>query len=82
MKYVKKPIVIEAFQFGVDEYPEWFKPGCIIGTPHDDDYICSFVSLGEAYIARKYEMIIKDGADIYPQKKDIFDASYEAFKGK
>lgn len=25
MKYVKKPVVVEAFQFGVDEYPEWFK---------------------------------------------------------
>src|SRR3954469_557639 len=25
MKYVNKPVVVEAFQFGVDEYPEWFK---------------------------------------------------------
>jgi hypothetical protein len=24
IKYVKKPVVVEAFQFGIDEIPEWF----------------------------------------------------------
>lgn len=23
-KYRKKPVVVEAFRFGVDEYPSWF----------------------------------------------------------
>jgi hypothetical protein len=80
MKYVKKPIEVEAFQFGVDEYPEWFKPGCTNGYPDRDNFYCSFIChiKDDVHIAHKGDMIIKGiQGEIYPCKKDIFDATYD-----
>jgi hypothetical protein len=84
MKYVKRPIVVEAFQYGVDKTPEWFKkadkiegrqerwpfnPTIIIKTRDGD------------MTAHKRDMIIKGiKGEIYPCKKDIFDASYDAIE--
>lgn len=79
MKYVKKPIVVEAFQFGVDIVPDWFLEFTNIhlnfdGTP-------AFVEISTLefdMIANNGDMIIKGiQGEIYSCKKDIFDATYE-----
>ncbi len=41
MKYVKKPIVVEAFRFGHDQHPEWFVKSSVIVK---DNY-CSIPTL-------------------------------------
>jgi hypothetical protein len=75
MKYVKKPIVVEAFRLGYDDKPEWFV-----------DYEFQFAR--DAYIIIETlegemrgfmgDMIIKGiKGEIYPCKKDIFDATYD-----
>jgi hypothetical protein len=87
MKYVKKPIVIEAFQFGVDEKPEWFEDKIrVYGTAQIGDiYIyepleCSIETLEGRMCGNVGDMIIKGiKGEIYPCKKDIFDASYEVY---
>jgi len=81
MKYVNKPVVVEAFQFGVDEYPEWFKGNSQISLHEDYPNCCKIITLEGVMEAWKYDMIIKGvKGEIYPCKKDIFDASYESFK--
>lgn len=74
MKYVKKPIVVEAFQFGVDKEPEWFVNSSVLIR----DSYCSMPThegLMNAYIG---DMIIQGTkGEIYLCEKDIFDATYE-----
>jgi hypothetical protein len=86
MKYRKKPVVIEAFQFGIDYMPEWFymkmHTNDIItqgGHPLANHIIsCTINTLEDIMTAVKGDMIIKGiQGEIYPCKKDIFDASYE-----
>lgn len=80
MKYVKKPIVVEAFQFGVDEEPEWFVDEDGIHVVFHDDYpnCCKIITLGGVMEAWTGDMIVKGvHGDFYSYKKDIFDATYD-----
>jgi hypothetical protein len=80
MKYVKKPIVIEAFQFGVDDVPIWFLDH--VGV-FDSQYNFIKINTPEGERSVEYgDMIIKGiKAEIYPCKKAIFDDSYEVYEG-
>lgn len=80
MKYVKKPIVVEAFQFGVDEEPEWFLDEDGIHVVFHEDYpnCCKIITLEGMMEACTGDMIIKDNiGEIYPCKKETFDATYD-----
>lgn len=81
MKYVKKPIEIEAFRLGYDAEPQWFKDIDIDEQilPPEYDYTVFLISTLEGErIAHKGDMIIKGiQGEIYPCKKDIFDATYD-----
>lgn len=86
MKYRKKPVVIEAFQFdGTNHYKimEWAHKGLpaiansiIIREPHPD--ILSIRTLEGMMQATKGDWIIKGvKCEFYPCKPDIFEATYE-----
>jgi hypothetical protein len=85
MKYVKKPIVVEAFQFGVDDWPEWFNDKVrVYGSLQIGDICiydplqCSIETLEGPMCGDVGDMIIKGiKGDIYPCEKDIFDAIYD-----
>jgi hypothetical protein len=79
MKYVKKPVVVEAFQFGVDEEPEWFLDEDGIHVLFHEDYpnCCKIITLEGVMEAWTGDIIIKDNEDkIYPCKEDIFKETY------
>lgn len=76
MKYVKRPIIIEAFRLGLDAYPEWM---------HDRKDINFRVSTMKLHIrtlegtmrADIGDYIIKGIQDeIYSCKPDIFEKTY------
>lgn len=78
MKYRKKPIDIEAFQFGKDEFPFWFscrlrKNNIIVKED------CVYIKTLEGTMkADLFDYIIKGiEGGIYPCKPDIFEKSYE-----
>jgi hypothetical protein len=78
LKYIKKPVEVEAFQFGIDEFPNWFiykinKNNVII----KDD--CAYIKTLEGTMkAYKGDFIIKGvKGEIYPCKPDIFEQTYE-----
>lgn len=80
MKYVKKPIIIEAFQFGVDHTPEWFTKeyGLQIVFHGRFPAICEIRTIEGLMKAHEGDMIIKGiEGEIYPCKKDIFDKCYD-----
>ena len=81
--YRKKPIVIEAFCFGIDDMPDWFvdkrTTGDIVthGT-YDHISSCDIQTLEGVMQGKRGDYIIKGiQGEIYPCKPDIFLATYE-----
>ena len=88
MKYIKKPVVIEAFRIGIDYIPDWFMDrvsdntiilhGKSNGFEHYDDTNCDIQTLEGVMHANYGDYIIKGvKGEIYPCKSDIFEETYE-----
>lgn len=85
MKYVKKPVVVEAFQFGVDEMPDWFgymhkalNYDLNLEGSQELVAVCFTSPFQQTMTANKGDYIIKESnGEIYPCKADIFEATYE-----
>ena len=84
-KFRKKPIVIEAFRFGVDCWPDWFHDkvtsnDVITSGQYKDLESCKIKTLEGTMEARKGDWIIKGiRGELYPCKSDIFEKTYERF---
>lgn len=79
MKYIKKPVVIDAFKLGVDNMPDWFKDKV---TTNEvilrNDNSADIETLEGWHHASFGDYIIKGvKGEIYPCKPDIFDMTYE-----
>lgn len=81
MKYRKKPVVIEAVRFMIeDSLPDWFMEMVTnrIITTHADG-TCDIKTLEGAMRADKGDFIILGvNGEVYPCKPDIFAKTYEA----
>jgi len=73
MKYKQKPIEVEAFRFGHDPIPDWFKlsEDTIIGIEYLG--ITSPVGLLKAYLG---DYVIKGKDYIYPCSANVFEAIF------
>ena len=85
MKYVKipvVPVVVEAFQLGVDEYPEWFVDACgrAIYESAAKGYFHFQTSDDEFFCVENGDFIVLEDGEIYPCKEDIFKATYKPFE--
>ena len=91
MKYRKKPIVVDAFQLGIDCMPSWFKEKLELGEvilhriPFEESRaknygqaFCEIKTLEGIMQARESDYIIKGiNGELYPCKPDIFEKTYE-----
>ena len=83
MKYRKKPIVIEAFQLGVDYIPDWFmdcvtKNAIILRGDYKGETSEDIETLEGWHHANYGDYIIRGvKGEIYPCKPDIFKMTYE-----
>jgi hypothetical protein len=88
VRYRKKPIVIEAFQLGIDKIPDWFMDKVtsediiIYGTSsaftHNKDIHTAIKTLEGVMDAKYGDFIIKGvNGEIYPCKPDVFKKTYE-----
>lgn len=87
MKYRKKPVEIEAFQYGIDDRPDWFDDKVtsneittFVGTDIRDssEYYCEIKTLEGIMKGNCKDFIIKGvNGEIYPCKPDIFEKTYE-----
>lgn len=78
MKYRKKPVVIDAFRFRIDNIPDWFMDGVSdlsIVTYYD---FCHIHTLEGKMTGRTGDWIIRGvKGECYPCKPDIFEMTYE-----
>ena len=87
MEYRKKPVVIEAFRYGIDSRPDWFDTKVTsneiityVGTDIRDSsqYYCEIKTLEGIMRGNCGDYIIKGVQDeVYPCKPDIFEMTYE-----
>jgi len=82
MKFRKKPVVIEAFQWSEDvqseDWPDWFLGGIGRGDVQPQDECCLIKTLEGTMRADYKDWIIRGvKGEIYPCKPDIFAATYE-----
>lgn len=92
MKYVKRPIVTEAFRYGHDDKPEWFdinlhvehQPALFNQEKNTYEYLEAFImiqTLEGAMRANPGDYIIKGiKGEIYPCQEDIFRQSYDVYQ--
>lgn len=89
MKFRKKPVVIEAFQLGIDNMPDWFTDavakndiilhGQSAGFYHVHDTNADIKTLEGWHHANYGDYVIQGiKGEIYPCKPDIFEKTYEA----
>jgi len=87
MQYRKKPVVIEAFMYGIEPRPDWFNDKVTsndiityAGTDMRDssEYYCEIKTLEGVMRGNCRDYIIKGvQGEIYPCKPDIFEMTYE-----
>ena len=82
MKFIKKPIVIEAFQVGFDFEPDWFKKRKDYTSHHLEHHTEYSIKTLEGTMRATYgDWVIKGVKnEIYPCKPDVFEESYEAYR--
>jgi hypothetical protein len=78
MKFRKKPVVIEAFRWMIDQVPDWWKSAN--GIEIQVDTGSAFIpTLEGTHEARPGDFIIQGvRGELYPCKPDIFEMTYEA----
>jgi len=87
MQYRKKPVLIEAFMYGIEPRPDWFNDKVTsndiityAGTDMRDssEYYCEIKTLEGVMRGNCRDYIIKGvQGEIYPCKPDIFEMTYE-----
>jgi len=86
-QYRKKPVVIEAFKYGIDPRPDWFSDKVTsnqiityVGTDVRDpsEYYCEIKTLEGIMRGDCGDYIIKGvQGEIYPCKPEIFEMTYD-----
>jgi hypothetical protein len=79
MKYRKKPVVIEAFQYqaGMSNFPEWTMDKIDLAVSRQNNYIVIATLEGDMR-ANPGDWIIKGvKGELYPCRDDIFRATYD-----
>lgn len=78
MKFRKKPVVIEAFRYWIDNRPDWFCDKVSTSEIVTYETHCDIHTL-EGVMRGEYGDYIIQGVkgEIYPCKPDIFAATYE-----
>ena len=81
-RYIKKPVVIEAFQFGYEVAPNWFTDrianGSVVIYDKTSPIRAEIETLEGRHMANCGDYIIRGvKGEIYPCKPDIFELTYE-----
>jgi hypothetical protein len=93
MKYKKKPVQVEAFKFGVDEAPLWFKEkiatgqarvyqkvgSAVLGSDIYDKRACCMVRFKDGEVYGVFgDFIVKEASgDLFVYSPDAFFALHE-----
>ena len=76
MKFVKKPVVIDAFKLGTDEAPQWFTESEEVTTKNN---VVTIKTPDGNVTAKNGDYIIKGvNGELSPCKASVFETSYDA----
>ena len=77
MKFVSKPVVIEAFRLGIDNYPDWFIAKPISLDETTNEFHSLIRTLEGNMKANEGDWIIKGTeGELYPCKDSVFRKKY------
>lgn len=79
MKYVKKPIAIEAFKYGYEQPPDWFELACkdkVVQVPISGGGLVIDTLEGQMWADVGSYIIQGVQGEIYPCRGDIFEETY------
>lgn len=79
-KFKKKPVVIDAFQYGVDKAPDWFTVACHRGEVTGNGLLVCEIKTLEGWVTCAVGNYVIKGVknELYPCQEDIFKQTYEA----
>lgn len=82
MLYRKKPVIIRAFQLGIDYIPDWFMDKVTTNEIILHEGPTADINTLEGVMHADYGDFIIEGVagEIYPCKPDIFMQTYEALE--
>jgi hypothetical protein len=78
--FIKRPVIVEAFQFGYEEEPSWFRPA-VIEMDYDNRISrlkgCISTLGGDIWFWEGDYVIRGVKGELYPCRRDIFEETYE-----
>ena len=81
MRYMEKPVYVDAFQFGVDETPEWFEKLIVERNPTHQGRVWDAVVLRHedktTWIYKGNVVVSRDGKILSLLNKVYFDKMYD-----
>ena len=77
--FIKRPVIVEAFQFGYEEEPSWFRPA-VIEMDYDNGVSrlkgCISTLEGDMWFWEGDYVIRGVKGECYPCRRDIFEETY------
>ena len=77
--FVKRPVIVEAFQFGHEEEPSWFRPA-VVEMDYDNGISrlkgCISTLEGDMWFWEGDYVIRGVKGECYPCRRDIFEETY------
>ena len=77
--FVKRPVIVEAFQFGYEEEPSWFRP-TVVEMDYDNGISrlkgCISTLEGDMWFWEGDYVIRGVKGELYPCRRDIFEETY------
>lgn len=78
--FVKRPVIVEAFQFGHEEEPSWFRPA-VVEMDYDNGISrlkgCVSTLEGDMWFWEGDYVIRGVKGELYPCRRDIFEETYD-----
>ena len=78
--FVKRPVIVEAFQFGYEEEPSWFRP-TVVEMDYDNGISrlkgCISTLEGDMWFWEGDYVIRGVKGELYPCRRDIFEETYD-----
>lgn len=78
--FVKRPVIVEAFQFGYEEEPSWFRPS-VVEMDYDNGISrlkgCISTLEGDMWFWEGDYVIRGVKGELYPCRRDIFEETYD-----
>lgn len=79
-KFIKRPVIVEAFQFGYEEEPSWFRPS-VVEMDYDNGISrlkgCISTLEGDMWFWEGDYVIRGVKGELYPCRRDIFEETYD-----